>query len=80
MRTIEAYETIDGRLFVEKDEAETHEILLQVEEKLHEDPSYFDGGLSGIDSAKELFEFLQRNDVLICRMMKWVPAPRGNIK
>lgn len=76
MKSIQAYETTDGRRFFEKDEAKTHEVFLQVEEQLYKDPSYFQGGLTGIDSAKELLEFLQRNDVMICRVMNWVPAPK----
>lgn len=83
MKQIPGWQCSDGRCFFNQRDAETHEKMIKVEGWLIEDPSFFHGGLAGIDCAKELIDFLQRNEKSILELMEWerkrtLPKPGQN--
>lgn len=71
MKQIPGWQCSDGRCFFNQKDAETHETLIAVEHWLQDDPSFFHGGLAGVDDAKELMEFLERNEENILKLMGW---------
>lgn len=73
MKQIKGWQCSDGRCFFNQKDAETHERMIKVEGWLIEDPSFFHGGLAGVDCAKELIDFLQRNEKSILELMNWRP-------
>lgn len=76
MKPIQGWETKDGKRFFNEDDARIHEVLLDAEDKLYGDPLFFHGGLAGIENAKDLIEFLERNEFWILPMMGWRPKLR----
>lgn len=73
MKRIDGWETKDGKRFFMRSDAMQHEIMMGVEEWLSNDPSFFHGGLAGVDEAKGLAEFLERNEENILKLMRWRP-------
>lgn len=73
MKQIPGWQCSDGKCFFNQKDAETHETMIAVEHWLQDDPSFFHGGLAGVDDAKELMEFLQRNEENILKLMNWRP-------
>ncbi len=76
MKTIEAFETADGKVFTDEREAAKHDGYLVIQENLTESSFFYHGSLCGIHTAAELEDFLKEGEIggWVKAMMGWVDA------